>query len=47
MKRNLKEKQESMLCYNVRKEIILRREFAPVSCASGSSSKRKTRKKVS
>lgn len=44
MKRNLKEKQESTLCYNVRKEIILRREFAPVSCASGSSSKKEDKK---
>ena len=41
---DLKEKQETMLCDNVRKEIILRMEFTPVSCASGSSNKKETRK---
>lgn len=44
MRYNLKEKQETMLCDNVRKEIILRMELTPVSCASGSSNKKETRK---
>ena len=44
MRYNLKEKQETMLCDNVRKENILRTEFTPVSCASDSSNERETRK---